>query len=46
VLKHDGGREGLKSLSDMINGESDANAIVADMMMEQAKTLKFMQKEK
>ena len=46
VLKHDGGREGLKSLYDMINGESDANAIVADMMMEQAKTLKFMQKEK
>ncbi len=27
-----------------INGESDANAIVADIMMEQARTLPFMQK--
>ena len=43
VLKHDGGRDGLKSLYDLINGESDANSIVADMMMEQAKTLRFMQ---
>ena len=42
VLKHDGGRDGLKSLYDLINGESDANGIVADMMMEQAKTLPFM----
>ena len=42
VLKHDGGRDGLKSLYDLINGESDANSIVADMMMEQAKTLPFM----
>ena len=44
VLKHDGGRNGLKSLYDIINGESDANGIVADMMMEQAQTLPFMQK--
>ena len=44
VLKHDGGRDGLKSLYDIINGESDANGIVADMMMEQAQTLPFMQK--
>ena len=42
VLKHDGGRDGLKSLYDLINGESDANGIVADMIMEQAKTLPFM----
>ena len=42
VLKHDGGRDGLKSLYDLINGESDTNAIVADMMMEQAKTMPFM----
>ena len=46
VLKHDGGRDGLKSLYDLINGESDANAIVADMMMEQAQTLPFMRKTK
>ena len=42
VLKHGGGRDGLKSLYDLINGESDANGIVADMMMEQAGTLSFM----
>ena len=42
VLKHDGGLDGLKSFYDLINGESDANSIVADMMMEQAKTLPFM----
>ena len=42
VLKHDGGRDGLKSLYVLINGENDANGIVADMMMEQAKTLPFM----
>ena len=44
VLKHGGGHEGLKALYDLINGESDANSIVADMMIEQAKTLPFMQK--
>ena len=43
VLKHDGGRTGLKSFYDMINGESEANGIVADLMLEQAKTLPFMQ---
>ena len=42
VLKHDGGRDGLKSLYDLINGESDANGMLADLMMEQAKTLPFM----
>lgn len=42
VLKHGGGRDGLKSLYDLINGESDANGMLADMIMEQAKTLPFM----
>lgn len=42
VLKHDGGRDGLKSLYDIINGESDTNGMLADLMMEQAKTLSFM----
>ena len=42
VLKHDGGRDGLKSLYDIINGESDVNGKLADLMMEQAKTLPFM----
>ena len=45
VLKHDGGRDGLKSLYDLINGESDANSMLADLMMEQAQTLPFMQKK-
>ena len=42
VLKHDGGHDDLKSLYDIINGESDANGMLADLMMEQAKTLPFM----
>lgn len=46
VLKHDGGRDGLKALYDLINGESDANGMIADMMLEQAQTLPFMQKKK
>ena len=41
VLKHDGGRDGLKFVYDTINGESDANSILADMMLEQAKTMPF-----
>ena len=45
VLKHDGGRDGLKALYDLINGESDANGMIADMMMEQAQALPFMQKK-
>jgi ppGpp synthetase/RelA/SpoT-type nucleotidyltranferase len=46
VLKHDGGRDGLKSIFDIVNGEDDSNYIVADMMMEQAETLPFMQKRR
>ena len=43
VLKHNGGRNGLKAFYDLINGESDANGMLADLMLEQAKTLPFMQ---
>ena len=46
VLKHDGGREGLKALYDIINGESDANGMLADMIIKQAETLPFMQGRK
>ena len=46
VLKHDGGRDGLKSLYDKINGENESNGMLADLMMEQAKTLPFMHKKK
>ena len=45
VLKHDGGREGIKSIYDTINGANDANGMLADMMLEQAVTLPFMQKK-
>ena len=43
VLKNDGGHRGLKTVYDIINGVSDANGMLADMMLEQAKTLPFMQ---
>lgn len=43
VLKHHGGRDGLKAFYDLINGEDDTNGLLADMMIEQAKTLPFMQ---
>ena len=42
ILKHDGGRDGLKSIYDVINGENDTNGILADMILEQAQTLPFM----
>ncbi len=42
VLNHDGGRKGLKFIYDTINGESDTNNILADMILEQARTLSFM----
>ena len=45
VLKHNGGRDGLKSLYDIINGESNTNSMLADLMIEQAQTLPFMQKQ-
>ena len=43
VLKHNGGHNGLKAFYDLINGENDANLMLADLMLEQAKTLPFMQ---
>lgn len=46
VLKHDGGRDGLKSIYNIINGENDANGMMADLMMKQAETLPFMQRKK
>ena len=45
VLKHDGGRDGLTSLFNRSNGENDSNSMMADMMLEQARTLPFMQKK-
>ncbi len=45
VLKHGGGCDGIKSFFDVINGESSTNDMLAEMMMEQAYTLPFMQKK-
>ena len=46
VLKHDGGRYGLKSIYDEINGVDSANERSADLTLEQAETLRFMQTKK
>lgn len=43
MLKNGYGRDGLKSLYDIINGKDSSNGMLADLMMEQAKTLPFMQ---
>ena len=42
TLKSGGGRAGLWFIYDTINGESESNMVLADKMLEQAKTLKFM----
>ena len=39
VLKHNGGRNGLKFVYDTINGKADANTMLADMILEQADSL-------
>ena len=41
VLKHDGGRDGLKYVYDTIHGEMEANGRLADLMLEQAETLRI-----
>ena len=46
VLKNYGGRKDLKFIYDTINGKNDANEILADMILEQAKSLAFMQEKK
>lgn len=43
VLKQGGGRIGLKYIYDTINGPSESNMVLADMILEQAKALSFMQ---
>ena len=42
VLKQGGGPEGLKAVFDTINGETPANDMLTNMIMEQAATLPFM----
>ena len=42
ILKNGGGKAGIKKMFDILNGESDANEMVAEMLIEQAKDLPFM----
>jgi hypothetical protein len=42
ILKNGGGKAGIKHMFDTLNGESDSNEMMADMLMEQAKDLPFM----
>ena len=41
VLKHNGGHEGLETFYNLVNGKNESNAMLADIMMEQAKMLPF-----
>lgn len=42
ILKNGGGKAGIKNMFDTLNGESDSNEMMAEMLMEQAKDLPFM----
>ena len=42
ILKNGGGKAGVKYLFDILNGESEANAMMAEMLVEQAQDLPFM----
>ena len=42
ILKNGGGRLGLKIMLDTLNGESEANEMMADFLVEQTKDLPFM----
>ena len=44
ILKNGGGKAGIKKMFDILNGESESNGIIADMLMEQSKNLPFMNK--
>lgn len=46
ILKQGGGRDSLKSFYETINGENNVNDSLADMILEQAATLPFMEKLK
>jgi ppGpp synthetase/RelA/SpoT-type nucleotidyltranferase len=44
ILKNGGGKAGIKHMFDLLNGESESNEIMADMLLEQSKDLPFMNK--
>ena len=42
ILKNGGGKVGIKYMFDLLNGESESNASMAEFMVEQSKDLPFM----
>lgn len=42
ILKNGGGKAGIKYMFDLLNGESESNASMAEFMVEQSKDLPFM----
>lgn len=42
VLKNGGGKDGIRNLFDLLNGPSESNEIMAELLMEQAKDFPFM----
>ncbi len=44
ILKNGGGKAGIKYMFDLLNGESESNDLIAEMLLEQSKDLPFMNK--
>ena len=44
ILKNGGGKAGIKNMFDLLNGESESNEMIAEMLLEQSKDLPFMNK--
>lgn len=44
ILKSGGGKAGIRKLFDMLNGPSESNDIMAELLVEQTKDLSFMNK--
>lgn len=44
ILKMGGGKAGIKYMFDQLNGESESNDLMAEMLLEQSKDLPFMNK--
>lgn len=44
ILKNGGGKAGIRHMFDMLNGESESNDMMAEMLLEQSKGLPFMNK--
>lgn len=45
ILKNGGGKAGIKNMFDLLNGESESNDMIAEMLLEQSKDLPFMNKK-